>query len=214
MDNINNINLDISGSETQITFINLFDLSYNLFYNNINITNEEIHQLRIYYQLWFNNESEIIQLLKTNLIDSGLSNQETIQILKDFYINNNIDIDLNIIDNIQPITYNINLSFNINRFIDLFSDYIDIDYNSYDNLEDIKCILDHSDKEILERNIIDKELNDECNICLEKYEINQNIITLPCKHYYHDNCINKWLEEYNYKCPKCRLPVGKPKYNI
>jgi len=47
-----------------------------------------------------------------------------------------------------------------------------------------------------------------CVICLLKYKENDNIRLLPCHHDFHVKCIDKWLIEYNYKCPVCRKEVG------
>merc|ERR1712138_235968 len=49
--------------------------------------------------------------------------------------------------------------------------------------------------------------NDEgCVICMNNYHP-QNIVTeLPCNHYFHQHCINIWLENHN-TCPMCRGEV-------
>lgn len=51
-----------------------------------------------------------------------------------------------------------------------------------------------------------EEFNENCTICLDA--MNDKIILLPCKHYFHPECIKKWLREYNYKCPICRTESG------
>jgi len=47
----------------------------------------------------------------------------------------------------------------------------------------------------------------QCMICLEEYEDEQDLRTLPCFHFYHQKCIDKWLEG-NTKCPLCKNPVS------
>lgn len=42
-----------------------------------------------------------------------------------------------------------------------------------------------------------------CAICLNEYVLDESLRTLPCKHSYHTECIDKWLTEVN-KCPLCR----------
>ena len=50
----------------------------------------------------------------------------------------------------------------------------------------------------------------ECSICLEI--INQNFITLECKHIFHKNCL-KQLRKWN--CPICRRDINIQKaFNI
>lgn len=43
----------------------------------------------------------------------------------------------------------------------------------------------------------------ECSICLEKYERDEVIITLPCMHNFHKTCATQWLQ-INKICPICR----------
>ncbi len=48
-----------------------------------------------------------------------------------------------------------------------------------------------------------------CVICLSKFKDNDDIRLLKCKHNFHTECIDKWLKDYNYKCPICREETGK-----
>jgi hypothetical protein len=47
---------------------------------------------------------------------------------------------------------------------------------------------------------------DECPVCLEKYNENEELIELDCHHYYHEKCIKDWLKK-NRNCPICREGV-------
>ena len=53
----------------------------------------------------------------------------------------------------------------------------------------------------------DHSTND-CVICQEIIEVCSRIITLPCSHIYHEDCIVTWLKTGN-QCPLCRKKVGK-----
>ncbi|KAG2423831.1 hypothetical protein HXX76_014991 [Chlamydomonas incerta] len=46
----------------------------------------------------------------------------------------------------------------------------------------------------------------QCTVCLCEYEEGERITQLPCKHDFHTNCINKWLQTH-YTCPICRVSL-------
>jgi hypothetical protein len=49
-----------------------------------------------------------------------------------------------------------------------------------------------------------------CPICLDQYEADERMRTLPCAHSYHMLCIDKWLASRN-TCPICRQePIKRP----
>ena len=43
-----------------------------------------------------------------------------------------------------------------------------------------------------------------CTICLENFKIGESITQLPCKHYFHKECLSKWFSLKNI-CPLCKL---------
>jgi len=51
-----------------------------------------------------------------------------------------------------------------------------------------------------------------CDICLEEYEDQEDILILECNHYYHCKCIKQWLSNNRNVCPICKKSVlkGKP----
>ena len=54
------------------------------------------------------------------------------------------------------------------------------------------------------------EANDDCPICMEPFEREQNIICLPCNngHVFHDHCIGEWVKRNNC-CPLCKAEITK-----
>jgi len=45
--------------------------------------------------------------------------------------------------------------------------------------------------------------NEECLICLEKFELNQQCLYLCCMHLFHSTCIMRWLLNHE-ECPICK----------
>lgn len=50
----------------------------------------------------------------------------------------------------------------------------------------------------------------QCSVCLDEFEIGEDVKETPCKHRFHENCIFPWLELHS-TCPLCRfqLPVDE-----
>jgi hypothetical protein len=45
-----------------------------------------------------------------------------------------------------------------------------------------------------------------CGVCLEPYKQREDILQLPCCHYFHTSCIMPWLKVTN-SCPLCRFEL-------
>jgi len=46
----------------------------------------------------------------------------------------------------------------------------------------------------------------ECELCLVEYELNAELIRLPCMHFFHSGCVMPWLQKSG-TCPMCQLDV-------
>eukprot|EP01018_Ginkgo_biloba_P025213 Gb_30879 [translate_table: standard] len=44
----------------------------------------------------------------------------------------------------------------------------------------------------------------ECSVCLSKFEDGDETRELPCCHFFHMTCLDKWLEHQQTTCPLCR----------
>jgi len=74
--------------------------------------------------------------------------------------------------------------------------------------------LDGAKSESIARNTVIKTFQDwvgisttQCSICFEEYTENQKISKLPCGHFYHQYCIEKWLKRSRL-CPYCRQEIS------
>ena len=94
------------------------------------------------------------------------------------------------------------------------------DPNRYGNPPASKKVIENLDKITVNEDNLknlrkDSGISDDnsCAICKDNFEINQNLIYLPCKHLFHDECILPWLKERN-SCPTCRheLPTDDQEY--
>ena len=45
-----------------------------------------------------------------------------------------------------------------------------------------------------------------CSICLSALKIGDEMIKLKCNHFFHKDCVIKWLKDNN-NCPNCRRAV-------
>ena len=53
-----------------------------------------------------------------------------------------------------------------------------------------------------------KENNNKfCPICLGEFKIGEKESSLPCLHFFHSNCIEKWLQRSKF-CPVCKLQIS------
>ncbi|TEA14375.1 putative RING finger protein [Colletotrichum sidae] len=63
----------------------------------------------------------------------------------------------------------------------------------------------------LERKKVDQKMlgpdeKTECTICIDEFKEGDDVAVLPCKHWFHDQCVVMWLKEHN-TCPICRTPI-------
>ena len=49
---------------------------------------------------------------------------------------------------------------------------------------------------------------EKCSICLDGFILNSTAKMLPCEHFFHLECLQKWVQEYDKKiCPLCRAGI-------
>jgi Ring finger domain len=47
----------------------------------------------------------------------------------------------------------------------------------------------------------------QCLICLEDYNAEEDLRLLTCRHVFHRECVDRWLETGRNNCPACRSQV-------
>lgn len=47
-----------------------------------------------------------------------------------------------------------------------------------------------------------------CPVCMEDVVLKEDVLELPCKHWFHEECAKSWLNEHN-TCPICRKPISE-----
>ncbi|KAK4238080.1 hypothetical protein C8A03DRAFT_44132 [Achaetomium macrosporum] len=65
--------------------------------------------------------------------------------------------------------------------------------------------------ESLQKKRVDEEMlgadgKAECTICMDEISKGAEVTVLPCKHWYHGECVVLWLREHN-TCPVCRMSI-------
>jgi hypothetical protein len=53
----------------------------------------------------------------------------------------------------------------------------------------------------------------DCIICLNKFEVNEKVLILPCTHIYHKTCINDWFKSQD-TCPICKFKINENSINL
>lgn len=71
-----------------------------------------------------------------------------------------------------------------------------------------KCLKPEEFESLKEKMFDDIDKNTDCNICLCEFEEQDKLVELKCGHYFHKECIRKWLLEESLKCPICKVEAG------
>ena len=86
--------------------------------------------------------------------------------------------------------------------------------NNNQSYQNVVVSMDDKDLEKLESIELDSNLDSNCSICMGQMEKGNFVTKLVCTHTFHTDCIQTYLKEYNYKCPICRIELGKVKYKF
>ena len=66
---------------------------------------------------------------------------------------------------------------------------------------------DNSETTVLDGQQDNQDMNKpSCAICIMDFELDEEVRVLPCKHYFHTDCVDSWLK-MNATCPTCRANI-------
>jgi hypothetical protein len=160
-------------------FINIFDNFINNSNNTQNLNNSYLNIL--------NENINIINLLNQINVETTSGNNDLPDLVP-FFGFDDIYIPTSVY---YPTSININQNINEDVIVALteeeFNKNKSDEYNTL-NLEENKC--------------------SECLICMEKFNKEDIVTQIKCKHIFHKICIKPWLCEQSNKCPICRVEVG------
>lgn len=61
-------------------------------------------------------------------------------------------------------------------------------------------------KKKLDEKMLGPELKGECSVCMDDVHVGDEVVALPCTHWFHEACASAWLSEHN-TCPICRKGI-------
>ena len=101
----------------------------------------------------------------------------------------------------------INMEYENNEIENILNYIMNNDPNKYGSPPASKSEIEKLNKYILNEEKLKKFGNENCcSVCKEEFIIGDNLIDLPCKHYFHKDCLIPWLEQHD-SCPICRFEL-------
>ena len=72
-----------------------------------------------------------------------------------------------------------------------------------DSIEIMERVDDETIQKMVDQELHQDKLKEDCLICHDNFEKNNRAIVLSCNHFFHKECIQQWFTKSN-KCPLCR----------
>jgi hypothetical protein len=69
-----------------------------------------------------------------------------------------------------------------------------------------KLAIENLEKKRLDRQTMGGVAKEDCIICIDELHLGDEVTVLPCKHWFHGECVVTWLERHN-TCPICRASI-------
>ncbi|XP_061528699.1 RING finger protein 215 isoform X2 [Phycodurus eques] len=74
------------------------------------------------------------------------------------------------------------------------------------NMEDVQRTISSLRTKTYRRPKVRRDETDNCAVCLEAFNHNQCLRVLPCRHEYHQDCVDPWLL-LHHTCPLCKRSI-------
>ncbi|KFY37471.1 hypothetical protein V494_04724 [Pseudogymnoascus sp. VKM F-4513 (FW-928)] len=63
-------------------------------------------------------------------------------------------------------------------------------------------------KKKVDKEMLGTEGKAECSVCMDDVVLDEEVVALPCSHWFHEACVTAWLSEHN-TCPICRTGIAR-----
>ena len=101
----------------------------------------------------------------------------------------------------------INMEYEEEEIENILNYIMNNDTNRYGSPPASKSEIDKLNKYILTKEKLDNYGNENiCSVCKEEFQIGNECMDLPCKHYFHKDCLMPWLNQHD-SCPICRFEL-------
>ena len=115
---------------------------------------------------------------------------------------------------VQLISELINSEYENQEIENILNYVMNNDENKYGSPPAAKSEINKLKKYVLsEENLSKFGCENSCSVCKEDFVIGNKMMDLPCKHYFHEECLMPWLNQHD-SCPICRfeLKTDDPDY--
>ena len=108
---------------------------------------------------------------------------------------------------VQFVTSLINSEYENDEIENILNYILNNDNNRYGSPPAAESEIKKLDKYILTKDKL-KNFGPEntCSVCKEDFIIGNKMMDLPCKHYFHEECLMPWLKQHD-SCPICRFEL-------
>ena len=106
---------------------------------------------------------------------------------------------------VQLISELINSEYENQEIENILNYVMNNDENKYGSPPAAKSEINKLKKYVLsEENLSKFGCENSCSVCKEDFVIGNKMMDLPCKHYFHEECLMPWLNQHD-SCPICRF---------